>query len=74
MIKPFKIGDVLVKIGDTEKFVVADFKSSRQVCLSRISQSFGRLPWSMVISIWENDYVKVGEWDFENEREIDDGE
>lgn len=72
MVKPFKTGDVLVHIGDTEKFVVAGFNRSRQACLSLIVQSLGRLPWSRVISMWEDDYVKVGKWDWTRDREIED--
>ena len=67
----FKYGDVLVEVGKPDKWVVVAFTSNGQAAIDMVYQNSELLAWGRCI-IPEDEFIKVGTWDFENGREIED--
>jgi hypothetical protein len=66
----FQYGDVLVEIGKTAKWVVVAFASNGQVTISKVVDGCRLMEWGRCI-FPEDEFIKVGRWDFTNKCEID---
>lgn len=73
----FRKGDVLVRFGSTDRWVVAECKYRGRACLSRVIPADATgpetlLPWSRTIDRADPCYLLVGRWDFRKWREVED--
>ena len=69
----FDVGDVIMEIGaDGTKWVVYDFLEGRYRLCRIISEDFMDYPASLPQEECDLQYVKVGEWDFKGDKEVED--
>lgn len=74
----FEIGDVVVHFcesvgGRPAKFVITAFDSDGGCALDLVSSKGELLGWGRMMYPGDPSYAKVGRWDFELQREVDDG-
>ena len=67
----FQYGDVLVEVGRPGKWVVVAFTPNGQAAIDKVYQNSKLLAWGRCI-LPEDEFIKVGRWDFTNKCEIDD--
>ena len=67
----FQYGDVLVEIGKPGKWVVVAFTQNGQAAIDKVYQNSKLLAWGRCI-LPEEEFIKVGRWDFANKCEIAD--
>lgn len=81
MDEQLKYGDVVVKMGETDKWVVMAFTSRGNAVIdhpdkpNKFNTTGSELlscSWGRCISSADPGYVKVGKWDFSSNCEIDD--
>jgi hypothetical protein len=72
----FRKGDVLVQIGEPFKWLILGVERTGQMwmykTISEIGLREGDKPNNWPIEWIERDSVKVGEWDFEDGKEVED--
>lgn len=69
----FDVGDVIMEIGaDSTKWVVYDCLEGRYRLCRIISEDFMDYPASLPREECDLQYVKVGEWDFKVDKEVED--
>ena len=69
MIKPkFKIGDVIVVIGETTKWVIVKVEENTVTFKELGSPSMSYL---IGVRNCERDFLRISKWDFEMQREVD---
>lgn len=70
----FDVGDVISIIGvDNTKWVVYDCLEGRYRLCRVVSGYFLDYPQSLPREQCDLEFVKVGEWDFKDDKEVDDG-
>lgn len=80
----FKRGDIIVRIGDRRTFIVLDLQESTSKLFPSRRYSVMEVAdedwcWSITYHYLfqdtvDMDYVKIGEWDFKREMEVEDDE
>ena len=65
-----RVGDVIVVIGETTKWVIVNVQENTVIFKELGVPS---MPYLIGIRTCERDFLRISKWDFDLEREVDDG-